>query len=85
MVRRLVRVNLAETAAIKKILSEKGLTARKVAVLCGVPDWPTSVLAGTFHAIGFIAPLTLAGALAAPGAPVTAGVRRHKYTNLKKR
>lgn len=32
--------------AVKKILSQQGLSVAKSAVLCGAPDWPTSVLTG---------------------------------------
>jgi hypothetical protein len=32
--------------AIKVILSAPGLTLQKVSILCGGPDWPTSVLTG---------------------------------------
>jgi hypothetical protein len=42
----LVGVNSLSTRAIRFILTSKGLDKRKVAILCGGPDWPTSVLTG---------------------------------------
>eukprot|EP01047_Picozoa_sp_COSAG01_P047440 COSAG01_NODE_4531_length_4948_cov_5.839905_9_plen_106_part_00 len=45
-VRKLVQVNSIEIKAIKVILDTKGLNLKKVAILCGGPDWPTSVLTG---------------------------------------
>ena len=45
-VRRMVGVNSLTIRAIKSILSIPGLSARKSAILCGGPDWPTSVLTG---------------------------------------
>lgn len=45
-VRRMVGVNSITIRAIKAILSVPGLSARKSAILCGGPDWPTSVLTG---------------------------------------
>lgn len=34
------------TQGIRMLLSEKKLTLPKISILCGGPDWPTSVLAG---------------------------------------
>lgn len=45
-VRKLVGVNSVTTRSIRKILQEPGLKANKVMILCGGPDWPTSVLTG---------------------------------------
>jgi membrane protein DedA with SNARE-associated domain len=45
-VRRLVGMNSMTLRAIRYNLSQKGLTPAKVAILCGGPDWPTSVLCG---------------------------------------
>ena len=35
--------------AVELILKQDGLTSGKVAILCGGPDWPTSVLTGLLH------------------------------------
>lgn len=45
-IRKSVGINTAFVRATRVILSDKGLTVGKVAVLVGGPDWPTSVLAG---------------------------------------
>jgi hypothetical protein len=45
-VRRLVGMNSMTLRAIRHCLAQKGLTPAKVAILCGGPDWPTSVLCG---------------------------------------
>jgi hypothetical protein len=46
-VRQIVGVNTLTIRAIKYILSQPGkLKLAKVAILCGGPDWPTSVLTG---------------------------------------
>jgi len=45
-VKKLVGVNSEGIRAMRVILSDKGITARKVAVLVGGPDWPVSVLCG---------------------------------------
>lgn len=45
-VRKTVGINTNLVRATRVILSDKGLTIGKVAVLVGGPDWPTSVLAG---------------------------------------
>jgi len=45
-VRQMVSVNSDGIRAMRVILSDKGITARKVAVLVGGPDWPVSVLCG---------------------------------------
>mmetsp|Transcript_95832 Transcript_95832/g.280122 ORF Transcript_95832/g.280122 Transcript_95832/m.280122 type:complete len:949 (+) Transcript_95832:137-2983(+) len=59
----------------EKVLRQKGYTAGKVAILCGGPDWPVSVIAGilglplwemllgTLPIIFFIAPFGLSGSL----------------------
>jgi hypothetical protein len=45
-IRSLVGVNSLSIRAIKLILEKPGLSIPKVAILCGGPDWPTSVLTG---------------------------------------
>ena len=45
-VRMAVGVNSTSIRAIGRILGELQLTMRKVVILCGGPDWPTSVLTG---------------------------------------
>ena len=45
-VRVLVGVNSLSIRAVGRILSAPGLSLRKVLILCGGPDWPTSVLTG---------------------------------------
>ena len=45
-VRKLVSVNSNTIKAIRVILSAPGISLGKVAILCGGPDWPTSVLTG---------------------------------------
>ena len=45
-VRKTVAVNSITIKAIKKILTQPGMGIDKVAILCGGPDWPTSVLTG---------------------------------------
>lgn len=45
-VQQLVGVHTISIKAIEKILKKDGLTMEKVAILCGGPDWPTSVLTG---------------------------------------
>ena len=45
-VRRFVQVNAPTMKAIKLILAEPGLKPRKVLILVGGPDWPTSVTTG---------------------------------------
>lgn len=47
-VKQMVAVNSDGIRAMRLILSEEGITARKVSVLVGGPDWPTSVLCGEF-------------------------------------
>ena len=76
-VRKFVGVNSMSIRAIEKILSAPGLAfldIKKVAILCGGPDWPTSVLTGilklslpdmlmgSFPVLLLIAPCVLAGA-----------------------
>ena len=51
-VRKFVGVNSLSIRAIEKILSAPGLAfmdIRKISILCGGPDWPTSVLCGVLH------------------------------------
>lgn len=74
-VRRAVGVNSAFARAMRIILSERGLTVAKVAVLVGGPDWPTSVLCGilrldlapvllgTVPVVLLVAPTVLTGTL----------------------
>jgi hypothetical protein len=45
-IRSLVGVNSLSIRAIKLILEKPGLSGPKIAILCGGPDWPTSVLTG---------------------------------------
>ena len=45
-VRKAVGVNSTSIHGIRKILDKPGLSFPKVAILCGGPDWPTSVLTG---------------------------------------
>jgi len=45
-VRKTVAVNSLTIKAIKRILTRPGMGIDKVAILCGGPDWPTSVLTG---------------------------------------
>ena len=45
-VRTFCQVNSISIRAISRILDGEGLTKGKVAILCGGPDWPTSVLTG---------------------------------------
>lgn len=45
-VKQIVAVNSEGIRAMRVMLSDKGITARKVAVLVGGPDWPVSVLCG---------------------------------------
>ncbi|GBG29376.1 Hypothetical Protein FCC1311_055982 [Hondaea fermentalgiana] len=73
-IRRFIGVNTVACRAIKIILQDRGLTMRKVFILCGGPDWPTSVttgilglpllsmLIGSLPIVFLIAPSVLAGA-----------------------
>jgi len=45
-VKQMVAINSDGIRAMRLILSEEGITARKIAVLVGGPDWPVSVLCG---------------------------------------
>jgi hypothetical protein len=45
-IRALIGINSPTTRAIKKILVVPGLNLAKVVILCGGPDWPTSVTTG---------------------------------------
>jgi hypothetical protein len=45
-VRRLVGINTDLIRAMKLLLIQPGLSMAKVSILCGGPDWPTSVLCG---------------------------------------
>jgi hypothetical protein len=74
-VRKMVGVNSLTIQAIKMILEAPGLTVPKVCILCGGPDWPTSVLtgilglsrvemlAGTIPGVILIMPCVVAGGL----------------------
>lgn len=45
-IRKACGVNSVTIRAIKRILEQKGFHMSKVCILCGGPDWPTSVLTG---------------------------------------
>jgi len=45
-IRQMVGINTGLIRAMKLCLEEKGLGIAKVSILCGGPDWPTSVLCG---------------------------------------
>ena len=45
-IRAAVDINSPTMRAIKYILMQPGLTVGKVCILCGGPDWPTSVICG---------------------------------------
>lgn len=72
-VRQTVGVHTTFIRCLEVVMRKKGLSAGKVAILCGGPDWPTSVLAGimrlslleceigTLPIIGFIIPFALTG------------------------
>merc|ERR1711862_517414 len=45
-VRALIGIHTPQVRCFQKIVGAKGFTLGKVAVLCGGPDWPTSVSAG---------------------------------------
>ena len=74
-VRRMVDVNSISIRAIRRILIQPGMKFDKVCILCGGPDWPTSVLTGILHLnlfqmlygtlplVVLIAPCVFAGAL----------------------
>lgn len=74
-VRRFVGVNSITIRSIRQILLQPGIKLDKVAILCGGPDWPTSVLTGilklsvlqmligSLPLIFLVVPCTLAGAL----------------------
>ena len=74
-VRSAVGINTITIRAIRHLLSQPGMTLAKVCILCGGPDWPTSVLTGilrlklsemllgTLPVILLIAPCCLAGAV----------------------
>ena len=71
----MVGINTLTIRAIRYLLSQKGMSFAKVCILCGGPDWPTSVLTGILHlqlsemllgtlpVIFLIAPCCLAGAV----------------------
>jgi len=73
-IRQQVGVHKPFFRAVDAVLREKGFTVGKISVLCGGPDWPTSVLAGllrlplmdmefgTLPIIMFIIPCCLSGA-----------------------
>mmetsp|Transcript_18393 Transcript_18393/g.42951 ORF Transcript_18393/g.42951 Transcript_18393/m.42951 type:complete len:2482 (+) Transcript_18393:55-7500(+) len=72
-VRQTVGVHTVAVRSIENVLRKKGLSIGKVAILCGGPDWPTSVLAGmlklsllecelgTMPIIFFVGPCSLSG------------------------
>ncbi|KAF4707907.1 hypothetical protein FOZ62_025647 [Perkinsus olseni] len=74
-IQKFVGVDKAGIRAIEKILKVPGYSMPKVAILCGGPDWPTSVLTGimklsvfqmvlgTMPCIFLIIPCVLSGAL----------------------
>lgn len=45
-IRQLVGINTGLIRAMKLCLNERGLGIAKISILCGGPDWPTSVLCG---------------------------------------
>eukprot|EP00937_MAST-01D_sp_MAST-1D-sp2_P000257 g257.t1 len=57
-VRQAVQINSVMIRSIKVILQRPGLSPAKVAILCGGPDWPTSVLTGI---LGLSLPQMLCG------------------------
>jgi hypothetical protein len=73
-VKKLVSVNSITMKAIRYILTRPGLTVGKVSILCGGPDWPTSVttgilklsvvsmLIGSLPVVFLVAPCVIAGA-----------------------
>uniref|UniRef100_A0A7S1S641 Uncharacterized protein n=1 Tax=Alexandrium catenella TaxID=2925 RepID=A0A7S1S641_ALECA len=73
LVRQTACVHKVQIRCIEYVLRQKGFTMGKVAILCGGPDWPTSVLAGilklpliemlvgTLPIIFFIIPCALTG------------------------
>jgi len=73
-IQQLVGVHTPTIKAIEMILKKKGLSIEKVSILCGGPDWPTSVLTGilsldlkqmllgTMPCLFLIVPCVLAGA-----------------------
>jgi len=72
-VRQTCRVHTPLLRAIEAVLREKGFTMGKITILCGGPDWPTSVgagvlglplwemLVGTLPIIFFVAPCVMTG------------------------
>lgn len=72
-VRRTVGVHKVAIRCIEGVMRQPGMNLGKVAILCGGPDWPTSVLAGvlrlsvvqceigTVPIIFFVAPCALTG------------------------
>jgi len=45
-IRKLAQVNSSTIRAVRVVLSDRGYSIAKVAILVGGPDWPTSVFAG---------------------------------------
>ncbi len=45
-IRQMVGINTSLIKAMKLVLAERGFGMAKVSILCGGPDWPTSVLCG---------------------------------------
>lgn len=70
-----VGINSVELRAMKRVLQKKGFSFGKIAILCGGPDWPTSVLTGimrlnvfemllgTLPVVFLIAPCSVSGAM----------------------
>jgi len=75
LIRQTVGVHKVAIRCIESVLRKPGLSMGKVAILCGGPDWPTSVLAGildlslvqcelgTVPIIFFVAPCAMSGSL----------------------
>lgn len=80
-VRKTVMVNSMSIKAIRLILTKPGLGIDKVSILCGGPDWPTSVLTGilrlsvvkmligTLPVVFLVAPCVLSGAFVSAPCP----------------
>lgn len=72
-VRKMVGINTGLMRAFKLVLAEPGFSSAKICILCGGPDWPTSVLCGimglplapilvgTLPVVALIVPTVLAG------------------------
>ena len=72
-VRKMVGINTGLMRAFKLVLAEPGFSMAKICILCGGPDWPTSVLCGimglplapilvgTLPVVALVIPTVLAG------------------------